>query len=342
MKILITAPFLKTRGVLHCIEALLPYLGDTDIINRGKQRSEESLIKTGLKQIWIYLKFIIKIIKNDYDTVLINTSIGYYTVVRDGIFVIIAKLFRKKTILYVHGYRKTVVDHKLLMAGYFLSDKIIVLAEELKEKLKLVGYKKDIYIMYNPVDISIIETEYREKPTDVINLLYLARLEKEKGIIIALEAYKIAKEKDQNIVFNIAGDGTHFEKLKLLSLAKNIKDVNILGFIVGQDKINLLNKSHILIAPTYREGLSIAILEAMTAGLAVVSRPVGGIKDFFQNGKMGYLIESTEPKEFSDGILNSINDLSTVSKYNYNFAGDNFHPGKIAGRLMEIINGYQK
>ena len=77
MKILITAPYLKIAGVRHCVDALLPYLTNADLIIRGKQRIEDKKIKTGFFQIWIYLKFIFKIIKNDYDAVLINTSFDY-------------------------------------------------------------------------------------------------------------------------------------------------------------------------------------------------------------------------------------------------------------------------
>ena len=80
------------------------------------------------------------------------------------------------------------------------------------------------------------------------------------------------------------------------------------------------------------------VFEAMTAGLAIVSRPVGGIKDFFQNGKMGYLIESLEPKQFAEGISNSIKNLKSISKYNRDFAIRNFHPEKLADTLIEIMN----
>lgn len=338
MKILLTAPFLKTGGVRLCVDAILPYLGDIDIIQRGKQNTSDSLFKTVLIQIWIYLKFILKIIKNDYDAVLINTSIGYYTAVRDGLFVIIAKLLRNKTVLYVHGYRKRVLNHKLCIIGYFFSDKIIVLSKELKEKLHSVGYKKDIYTTYNPVDISIIEADFTEKSQDAINLLFLACIEKEKGILIALEAYKLAKEKNINIVFNIAGTGKYLDKAKMFTLDNKIDDVKFHGFIQGKEKINLLEKSHILIAPSFREGLSITILEAMTGGLSVISRPVGGIKDFFQNGTMGYLFESIEPIDFSDGILNSIDNLNSISDYNKAFARKNFHPERIVRKLLEKIN----
>ena len=103
-------------------------------------------------------------------------------------------------------------------------------------------------------------------------------------------------------------------------------------------KIDLLNKSHILILPTsHEEGLPIAILEAMISGLSIVSRPVGGINDFFQNGKMGYLVDSFEPKEFSDNIQNSINNLESIRKYNMIFGKNNFHPKKLADTLISTF-----
>ncbi|MFC1785873.1 glycosyltransferase family 4 protein [Candidatus Neomarinimicrobiota bacterium] len=338
MNILVTAPFLKTGGVLHCVDALLPYLGNVDIIQRGKQSKTENFIKTVIVQLWIYIKFIIEIIRNDYDAVLINTSIGYYTCIRDGIFVIISKLLRNKTILYIHGYRIKVLNHRLFRIGYFFSSKIIVLSSELKEKIKLTGFKRDVYKTYNPVDISIIDANIIDKPQDVINLLYLARIEKEKGILIALEAYKLAKKKNSNIIFNIAGDGEYFEKAKEYTITNQINDVNFYGFVTGQEKIDLLNKSHILMLPTsHEEGLPVTILESMASGLVIVTRPIGGIVDFFQQGKTGYLFNSLNPIDFAEGILNSVNRFNSISANNKEFARNNFHPKKIAKNLLSTI-----
>ena len=49
----------------------------------------------------------------------------------------------------------------MFMIGYYFSDKIIVLSKELKEKLESAGYKKNVYLTYNPVVISIIEANIK-------------------------------------------------------------------------------------------------------------------------------------------------------------------------------------
>ena len=68
------------------------------------------------------------------------------------------------------------------------------------------------------------------------------------------------------------------------------------------------------------------LLEAMYFGLPVISRPVGGLCDFFENGKMGKLIESLDPQEYAKVIESYINNPlknQEISIYNYNYAMKN-------------------
>ena len=64
-----------------------------------------------------------------------------------------------------------------------------------------------------------------------------------------------------------------------------------LGIVFGEQKLNLLKESWIFILPSYSEGFSRSILEAMASGLPVITTPVGANKDFINSGNNGMLIE---------------------------------------------------
>jgi len=71
----------------------------------------------------------------------------------------------------------------------------------------------------------------------------------------------------------------------------------------------------------------------MAFGLPVITRPVGGLKDFFENDKMGYMIENLDPKEYAAQIEQLIKDVykaNEISDYNKQYAKKHFMASKIA------------
>jgi glycosyltransferase involved in cell wall biosynthesis len=65
----------------------------------------------------------------------------------------------------------------------------------------------------------------------------------------------------------------------------------------GAAKKELLMSHHLLCFPTqYGEGMPNSMLEAMASGMAVMTCPIGGIRDFFEEPEMGVLLKNVEPE----------------------------------------------
>jgi glycosyltransferase involved in cell wall biosynthesis len=82
-----------------------------------------------------------------------------------------------------------------------------------------------------------------------------------------------------------------------------------------------------------------AVLEAMAFGLPVVTRSVGGMKDFFEDGKMGFITESRDPAVFAEFLarLGADSVLRTsMGRYNRAYARGRFAASVVAARLLEI------
>lgn len=82
-----------------------------------------------------------------------------------------------------------------------------------------------------------------------------------------------------------------------------------------------------------------SVLEAMAYGLPVITRPVGGLVDFFEPGRMGYLTDSSDPQVLAALLEQLARDpplRQEIAQYNHAFAGRNFAASVVAERLAEI------
>ena len=82
------------------------------------------------------------------------------------------------------------------------------------------------------------------------------------------------------------------------------------------------------------------VLEAMAFGLPVFTRKVGGLADFFENGKMGYITDSLDPKDFAEAMIPYLEDIEQtkkVSQYNAKYAKEHFMASSVAKQIENTI-----
>jgi len=156
------------------------------------------------------------------------------------------------------------------------------------------GYNKQIYLETTVVDESLlIDFDFEKKLNNVYNdnfvILFLARLEKEKGIFELIQAFKLLKLKYPNILLIIAGKGNVAESVKnLISIEK---DIQMVGYVMGHKKAELFKQSSLYVLPSYSEGMPNSVLEAMAFGLPVICTKVGGLPDIIVNEENGLFVQ---------------------------------------------------
>lgn len=134
---------------------------------------------------------------------------------------------------------------------------------------------------------------------DDVVLLSVGELNDNKNHEVVIKALR--ELKDSKLHYLVAGQGVLYEKLRNLAIELEVDNqVHILGF--RTDVEELLQMADIYIFPSKREGLSVALMEAMAAGLPIICSKIRGNVDLIKHGENGYLCDCKDVHAFSNAI----------------------------------------
>ena len=301
-----------------------------------------------------YVKFH-RLIKNgNFDVVHINTSFNKKSYFRDSIFTFISCRLKVKTIVFWHGWRWD-FENKIArkIQWYFhktfgKADAMVLLAKEFMDQIRFYGYKKKVYLETTVIEDDIMQLADQPQSLKALQpfksptvILFLSRIEIAKGIYETIDSFHKILEKFPDTIFNIGGTGSELEKVKTYVSNKAISNIYFKGWISGIDKIKAIQESDIFVLASYSEGMPIAILEAMAGGLSVVTTDVGGVKDFFEDRKMGLVVKKKNTKDLTqkfDQLLADPAWRKQIGEYNIDYAKKKFAAVQVAKRLENIYN----
>lgn len=193
----------------------------------------------------------------------------------------------------------------------------IVLGEKWNDLIKEIEPKANTVVVSNTVHIPG-ETVRWEEP---VKFLFLGVLIKRKGVSDLLKAIKLLKDElgAQKFKVVIAGSGVEEENLKIESHTLEIDNVvEFVGWIDGERKTRLLKSCQLLVLPSYNEGLPIAIIEAMSYGMPIVSTDVGDIPSAVLDGENGFLIKPGDISGLKERMRKVISSKSLYSELSLN------------------------
>jgi glycosyltransferase involved in cell wall biosynthesis len=140
-----------------------------------------------------------------------------------------------------------------------------------------------------------------------VQFLHLGRLGKRKGgydVVNAFAALPDALRDRARLV--LAGDGD-VEGMKKLA-APFGERIRVLSWIDAHERDRLLAESDVFVLPSYAEGVPMALLEAMAAGLPCITTPVGGIPDVFTHGTEGLMVTPGDAGQLGAAMTTFIGD----------------------------------
>lgn len=239
-------------------------------------------------KIWFFIKsyFSFVFLLPHFDLIHIHLS-EPASLFRKSVFFMTAKLFRKKIILHFHSFanEKTTAGKFRRFYKYIFkqADLILVLSNSTKRILQVfVDNSVRIEVLNNPADIRnpdkvAVELLSPSKPY----ILFAGSMTAAKGYADLVHAFIDLASDFPDWKLILAG-GDPDISISALIADRNLRDRIIFpGWLRGQAKDTIFRAATIFCLPSYQEGLPMAVLDAMVAGVPVITNPVGSLPDFF-------------------------------------------------------------
>ena len=156
----------------------------------------------------------------------------------------------------------------------------------------------------------ISKTEARKvlglKDTELI-IVWCGRLNRMKGWELALDSFNIFIQSNEAGHLIFVGDGEDRNVIERKIVQYNLSGkVTITGFQPTEKVVYYLNAADLVIVTSYQEGWSIAMLEALACGKALVSTDVSGAYDMIEEGKNGFIVKERNPEKFAEAMALSL------------------------------------
>ena len=224
---------------------------------------------------------------------------------------------------------------------------LISVSRPLEEKALLLGISQS-KSMVIPGPVGIDMENYAspaclsKRSSKKIQLLYTGNLESPKRVDTIIRAAGRLKTKGIKFHLTIAGEGPLQSDLEHLAQSLGIKiHVEFKGR-VDHDKIpELMQACHVFLHCSENEGLPVAIMEAMAAGLPVIAAKVGGVPELVKHGVTGYCLNFDDDKKFADKIVQLSYDDQTRIKMGQQaraLADTRFNKKNIINQNIKIYN----
>lgn len=231
---------------------------------------------------------------------------------RKNLFASLARIFGVPVILHLHGsemkpfYQSQPGFLKARIRSHLeKATRVLVLSESWRTFVSGIAPAARIIVMPNYVALPPVANPALKTARQI---LFLGLVGERKGVFDLIPAFVRVHESYPDAHLVIGGNG-EVERAAALIREYGLEDaISLAGWIDGDRKNMLLAQSAIYILPSYNEGLPMSVLEAMAAGLAVVTTRVGGIPELITDGEDGLLVEAGDRDAIADALIRLLDD----------------------------------
>jgi len=330
-------------GIATLIRNMLKYKNESFQFTMHVARPEGNiLVKSFLVPIYT-LYFVCRALIIKYDIVHIHTSEnwGFY---RHIPIIIVSKLLGIKVIIHSNACefdsffeRQNKIQKRIIKTTLNNADLIIAVSPEWAKVFREISNTKVITI-YNFIDIP--DRNYYDMDSNYITTT--GQIGIRKGYYDIIKVVPSIIKDNSRIRFKFCGNGEGdkiCEEINKLAISDRVE---VSGWLHNSEIIELLKETMVFVLPSYNEGMPLAILEAMSYGVPIISTNVGGIPTLVEHGANGLIISPGDIKHLEDSLRLLINDpglRQRMSNNNYDKIKSKY---SIESNMKNIYNIYFK
>ncbi len=285
---------------------------------------------------------------------------------RDVWCIAISRLFGAQVVTHMRAGH---FRHRLESAGWLEKALIkwachrvrwsLVQAPSLRDQFEGLAPDDRIAVVPNMIDIGRYKPDIPEDYTPG-RILFLGHLSVAKGYCEVLKIIPKIAEKYPAVKFEFAGAKLKAERnvMHVQTTGKSLPDEDpeecfkeniqskfegnyaYLGVLDESEKMAALQACDFLILPSFSEGFSMAILEAMAMGKPVVCAGVGAMRDFVNTGVNGEVFAPGDTKALEQGVLSLLDDKkyrTEIANHNAGYVAENFSQAVVADKLARLF-----
>lgn len=342
MKVLVIATSKKTRGGITAVVK-----AHTQGRHWNKYNCEwiETHIDSSRLQSMLYLLkaivfYIVLLPKASIVHIHLSESIS---ALRKMLFFFLANIFKKKIFVHFHAFSpdSTIKGKFSWIYKYMFlrSTRVVVLSQKWKKDVYDTFQNDNIEVIYNPCTSKISPMSYAKQK----QILFAGTINERKGYVDLIKAFAIiaAKYPDWKVVF--AGNGEINQGKEWAEKLNIAQQCEFIGWVTDKDKDKVFKQSSIFCLPSYAEGFPMAVLDAWSYGLPVITTPVGGIPDvsvgkenmlLFDAGDIEHLAECME------SLITNQELFQKLEKASYAFSENEFNVDRINEQIENLYRIY--
>jgi glycosyltransferase involved in cell wall biosynthesis len=293
-----------------------------DVVGWGQHQPGEMLLQKIFRRPYDAFEIINWIARREHDVILLNSGHDWRALIRDIPLLLAARWCRMPYILLYHGTirNSSLTSSKFLYRGLFSwglrrSAGVFALSKEEEHTVRALCPECSVATVPYPFLGRKLSDERSQRLSGRIKgkvtLAFVARLIEAKGPLVLIRALSVALEK-VSCCLVVAGDGPMRERIATLVPNLNLgKHVIMTGQLEHDEVWELLSKADIFILPTWHEeGFPVAILEAMAAGLPIITTRAGGISDWLKEDVNALYVIQQDVNSLAEKIILLCEDAS--------------------------------
>lgn len=304
----------KTRGGITTLIAEMlksPLKDEFDFVYIESQAEDYGKFRKAFLALQAYSKFAFDCLRRRPEIVYVHLG-SNASLYRESVFIFLGKFFGKRTIAHFHAGDidnyypfQSKFGQKFIERAVSSSNKIIAVSQTSAKQLRDISKSANIFVIPNAIDTSVFK-DCERLPEDnqsdgATRLLFVGAIGKLKGERDFVQALAILRDSQPDLKVSLLGYGaeslkSYCEELKVAHF------VEFLGAVSLEERVVFFQKADIFVLPTYAEAMPMSVIEAMAAGLPVISTTVGGIPELIEDGIDGLLFSPGDVDALAEKI----------------------------------------